>query len=174
MSAPNCPTQVELDSHWGYLYRIVHKNTRRQYIGQHRHKIGEDFEDYYGSGSSIRSAVLLEGRDAFTKEMICFVESKEMATIKEIEEIAALVASGATYYNIVHTDRPIKGILTWPDGIWERYCKRCGDVVDEYGEIIDRWKFAICEDCVPEVGTALYYYSVPAVLSALSSVKTPE
>lgn len=168
------PTQNELDAHWGYLYRIIHKQSGRQYIGQHRHKVGEDFEDYYGSGSIITSAILFEGRDAFKKEFICFVESKEIATVKEIEAITALVSSGAPYYNIMFTDKIVADALTWPEGVWDRYCKRCAKPVDEYGEVIERWQFAICEECVPEVGTALYHYSVPAVLSALSSVNQPK
>lgn len=104
MTTQTQPTQSELDAHWGYLYRIIHKQSGRQYIGQHRHKVGEDFEDYYGSGSIITSAILFEGRDAFKKEFICFVESEAVATVREIEAISALVSSGTPYYNIMFTD----------------------------------------------------------------------
>jgi len=52
-----------------YIYKITHKTSGKIYIGMHRWHPDEFFSTYFGSGHEIKTAVALEGKSAFRKEI---------------------------------------------------------------------------------------------------------
>ena len=117
----NAPTQNELDSHYGYIYRIVGPGGR-QYIGKHTHTPSEPWTAYMGSGTLLKDEMRLLERSAFQnpaetkltllrkdpqavlryyrKHLVGFVDDPAAMDATETHVIDSLVASGKPFYNI--------------------------------------------------------------------------
>ena len=104
MKLPTNPSQIVLDAHYGYIYRITNTLTGFVYIGKHRHTTGERWRSYLGSGFRIRDEQTFLGRDFFSKELVAWTSSDTDAHLKELVHICALVQSGARHYNISNHD----------------------------------------------------------------------
>lgn len=67
-----------------YIYLTTNKINNKKYIGQHK---GNPTDDYFGSGTTILKAIDKYGKKNFTKEILCFCETREEADQKEKEYI---------------------------------------------------------------------------------------
>ena len=67
-----------------YIYLTTNKINNKKYIGQHK---GSPTDDYFGSGTTILKAIAKYGKENFTKEILCFCETREEADQKEKEYI---------------------------------------------------------------------------------------
>lgn len=144
------PTQQELDARWGYIYSITHLTTGCIYIGKHRHRAGESFDSYFGSGVRLAGAVAREGREAFHKAVVEFVSNEEEAKLREHDHIEAMVRSGQEHYNVALTMpklvRAAKRADDPEDSLWIYLCWRCGAAhVAGYSNSNER--YALCHDC---------------------------
>ena len=80
-----------------YIYLTTNKITGKKYIGQHK---GKPNDNYFGSGTTILKALKKYGKENFTKEILCFCETREEADVKEQEYIAAFNAvEDKSFYN---------------------------------------------------------------------------
>ena len=80
-----------------YIYLTTNKINGKQYIGQHK---GKPDDGYLGSGTSIMRAIAKYGKENFSKEIICFCETREEADQKEKEIIAEYNAvESKQFYN---------------------------------------------------------------------------
>ena len=80
-----------------YIYLTTNKINGKQYIGQHK---GKPDDDYLGSGTGILRAIAKYGKANFSKEIICFCETREEADQKEKEIIAKYNAvESKQFYN---------------------------------------------------------------------------
>lgn len=73
-----------------YVYKIVCNINSKIYIGKGTWDKGEYIpkqDNYYGSGLLIKRAILLHGKDYFTKEILSWWEKEEDAYIEEIKMI---------------------------------------------------------------------------------------
>ena len=71
-----------------YVYKIVCNINSKIYIGKGTWDKGEYIpkqDNYYGSGLLIKRAILLHGKDYFTKEILSWWEKEEDAYIEEIK-----------------------------------------------------------------------------------------
>lgn len=84
VSADNIPTGI-LEQHWGYIYQITYASGDI-YIGQHKHRSGESFDSYNGSGADLQPSTQLE------KKLLRFVRGPAEA---DFEEIRAIVLAKA-------------------------------------------------------------------------------
>jgi group I intron endonuclease len=67
-----------------YIYLTTNPINGKQYIGQHK---GKPDDGYLGSGTGILRAIAKYGKENFTKEILCFCETREEADQKEREYI---------------------------------------------------------------------------------------
>ena len=67
-----------------YIYLTTNKINNKKYIGQHK---GSPTDNYFGSGTTILKAIAKYGKENFTKEILCFCETREEADQKEKEYI---------------------------------------------------------------------------------------
>lgn len=155
------PTQQELDAHWGYIYSITHLITGCIYVGKHRHRAGESFDFYFGSGVRIGAAVAREGRGAFHKAVVEFVSCEEEARLRERAHIEAMVQSGQEYYNVLlPAPKPAWPVMHADDpkaSLWIYLCCCCG-AAHLAGVSDSSNKYSLCVDClaVMKDGQKLY------------------
>lgn len=67
-----------------YIYLTTNKINNKKYIGQHK---GSPTDDYFGSGTTILKAIAKYGKENFTKDILCYCETREEADQKEKEYI---------------------------------------------------------------------------------------
>lgn len=89
---------------YGYIYKITNKINGKIYIGQHS-KSDNSLEDldksYWGSGIKIIKAIKKYGREAFTREILCWCDSLEELNTREKYYITTLNCLNDTIgYNI--------------------------------------------------------------------------
>lgn len=97
---------------YGYIYRIVNNINGKTYVGLR--KISKDYtwNTYWGSGKLIKKAISKNGKQNFTKELLCIASNHDELCDKEIELIFAEKANGHSEYNLllnrwdVPTNRP--------------------------------------------------------------------
>lgn len=77
-------TQIGRDLVDYYIYLTTNKINNKKYIGQHK---GSPTDNYFGSGTTILKAIAKYGKENFTKEILCFCETREEADQKEKEYI---------------------------------------------------------------------------------------
>ncbi|GAA1326546.1 hypothetical protein ACFSWE_04065 [Leucobacter albus] len=100
----NEPTQLELNSNYGYIYEIECLLTGHLYIGKHTPKPNEDWRTYLGSSKALRSDQRYFGKEYFTKRLIEWADSAHDLALKEERAIHALVNSGKQHYNFSSED----------------------------------------------------------------------
>lgn len=66
---------------FGYIYLITNKINGKTYIGQRRSHIDKSWNQYYGSGKTIKHAISKYGKENFTKELL-----KKCYSLKELNE----------------------------------------------------------------------------------------
>ena len=80
-----------------YIYLTTNTINGKQYIGQHK---GRPDDNYFGSGTTILKAIKKYGKENFTKEILCFCETREEADKKEREYIQLYNAiENKNFYN---------------------------------------------------------------------------
>ena len=80
-----------------YIYLTTNTINGKQYIGQHK---GRPDDNYFGSGTIILKAIKKYGKENFTKEILCFCETREEADKKEREYIQLYNAiENKNFYN---------------------------------------------------------------------------
>lgn len=92
---PQLPTDC-----YGYVYRVTNTLNSKTYIGQHRHRPGEKWNTYLGSGLLIVAAVKKHGKLHFQKELLQTASSAEELNLLETHYIAEERAKGRAEYNI--------------------------------------------------------------------------
>lgn len=81
-----------------YIYMTTNLINGKKYIGQHK---GKPDDKYFGSGINILKAIKKYGKENFSKEILCFCETREEADIKEKEYIQKYDAvNNKNFYNI--------------------------------------------------------------------------
>lgn len=95
---------------YGYVYRTTNLKNGKTYIGQHRHKPGEKWTEYLGSGKIIARAIAKHGKEAFKKELLATAASKEELNFLEVQLIRSEVEAGRAHYNIMVSD---PGKINW-------------------------------------------------------------
>lgn len=84
---------------YGIIYVTVNKVNGKKYIGQH--KCLDEFDDYLGSGKTLKAAIRKYGKENFERYTLYRAESEEELDQKEIEFISAFRATHRNdYYNI--------------------------------------------------------------------------
>lgn len=94
------PSKRELDSHYGYIYRITNDLTGRIYIGKRKHDAHDSWRSYLGSGWNLKKEQEHFGREHFSKVLVEWVGSEDEAVFKESYWISEAVRSGVPHYNI--------------------------------------------------------------------------
>lgn len=80
-----------------YIYLTTNKVNGKKYIGQHK---GKPDDSYLGSGIGILRAIKKYGKENFSKEILCYCETREEADRKEKEIIAKYNAvKSKQFYN---------------------------------------------------------------------------
>lgn len=80
-----------------YIYLTTNLINGKKYIGQHK---GLPDDDYLGSGSTFLKALKKYGKENFSKEILCFCQTREEADKKEREIIQFYNAvEDKTFYN---------------------------------------------------------------------------
>lgn len=87
-------------SQYGYIYEIVNNINGKTYIGQRLLKKDKSWEDYYGSGVLIKNAIKKYGKENFTKNLICYCDSREQLDNTETQVIINEKAKGKAEYNL--------------------------------------------------------------------------
>ena len=92
---------MEIDeTKYGYVYRITNLINGKTYIGQHKIVKNENWLSYMGSGRLIRYSIYKHGLDNFSKELVCYADSKkELNTLEKIL-IEKELLKGKSEYNI--------------------------------------------------------------------------
>lgn len=76
-----------------YIYKTTNHINGKQYIGQHK---GSPTDAYLGSGTAILKAIDKYGKENFSKEILCYCDTREEADEKEKYWI--------NYYDAVNND----------------------------------------------------------------------
>lgn len=63
-----------------YIYVTTNNINGKKYIGQHK---GKPEDNYFGSGTTITKALKKYGKENFSKEILCFCDTREEADEKE-------------------------------------------------------------------------------------------
>lgn len=63
-----------------YIYITTNNINGKQYIGQHK---GQPNDKYLGSGTTIKKALEKYGKENFSKEILCYCQTREEADEKE-------------------------------------------------------------------------------------------
>lgn len=63
-----------------YIYITTNNINGKQYIGQHK---GQPNDNYLGSGTTIKKALKKYGKENFSKEILCYCQTREEADEKE-------------------------------------------------------------------------------------------
>lgn len=63
-----------------YIYVTTNNINGKKYIGQHK---GKPKDNYFGSGTTITKALNKYGKENFSKEILCFCDTREEADEKE-------------------------------------------------------------------------------------------
>lgn len=98
-----------------YIYLTTNLINGKKYIGQHKGKVNDS---YLGSGTTILKAITKYGKENFSKEILCFCQTREEADKKERELIA--------FYNAVENNNFYNNSEggTGGDG-WRSYQRWC-------------------------------------------------
>lgn len=96
-----------------YIYITTNKINGKQYIGQHK---GRPDDNYLGSGTTILKAINKYGKENFTKNILCFCETREEADKKEREYIQL--------YNAIEDDNFYNNAEGGTGGDGWRSCQR--------------------------------------------------
>jgi hypothetical protein len=81
-----------------YIYKTTNTINGKYYIGKHS---TNDLDDgYLGSGLRLQAAIAKYGRESFSKEIICFTETKEELNIKEKEIVNESIVNDSLSYNM--------------------------------------------------------------------------
>ena len=91
------------ESRYGYVYRTINLLNSKTYIGRHKTRPGEKWNDYFGSGRVIAYAVRKYGKNSFKKELLLYADSEIELNEMESELIKAEILLGKGEYNIALT-----------------------------------------------------------------------
>ena len=120
-----------------YIYLTTNKINGKQYIGQHK---GKPDDGYLGSGTSIMRAIAKYGKENFSKEIICFCETREEADQKEKEIIAEYNAvESKQFYNNQEGGKSADGwrsCLRW----MKEHPEEAKEVYRKNGERLQQWR----------------------------------
>ena len=92
------PLISDENGYYHLVYKIVNIINRKIYIGKHSTK--NPYDDYFGSGKEIRSAIEKYGIENFTKEIIFCFDKEEDAFLKEAEIVNLDFVKNENTYNI--------------------------------------------------------------------------
>lgn len=92
------------ETKYGYIYRITNLINGKTYIGQHKINKNEDWLYYMGSGRLIRHSIYKYGVENFSKELVCYADSKDELDILERFSIEQELLKGKAEYNINGSD----------------------------------------------------------------------
>lgn len=96
---------MEIDERkYGYVYRITNLINDKTYIGQHKVVKDEKWLTYMGSGRLIRYAIHKYGKDNFSKELVCYANSKPELDNLEKYLIEKELVNERSEYNIYGSD----------------------------------------------------------------------
>jgi len=88
-------------SAYGFIYITTYKDNGMKYIGQKKFRKGWKY--YLGSGTHLKNAIKLYGKDNFSRGIISVAYSKEELNLLEIHFIKTHNAvESENYYNILH------------------------------------------------------------------------
>ena len=120
-----------------YIYLTTNKINGKQYIGQHK---GKPDDGYLGSGTGILRAIAKYGKENFSKEIICFCETREEADQKEKEIIAKYNAvESKQFYNNQEGGKSADGwrsCLRW----MEEHPEEAKEIYRKNGERLQQWR----------------------------------
>lgn len=120
-----------------YIYLTTNKINNKKYIGQHK---GSPTDSYFGSGTTILKSIAKYGKENFTKEILCFCETREEADQKEKEYIQL--------YNAVESEEFYNNAEGGMGGDGWRACHRWAEqhpeeaskFWKESGERLQKWR----------------------------------
>lgn len=120
-----------------YIYITTNNINGKQYIGQHK---GEPDDSYLGSGTTIKKAIAKYGKENFSKEVLCYCQTREEANEKEKEIIAFYNAvDSEKFYNIQEGGANGDG---WRS--YQRWCKNNPEeakkIWKQNGEKLQKWR----------------------------------
>ena len=92
------PLISDENGYYHLVYKIANIINRKIYIGKHSTK--NPYDDYFGSGKEIRSAIEKYGIENFTKEIIFCFDKEEDAFLKEAEIVNLDFVKNENTYNI--------------------------------------------------------------------------
>lgn len=110
-----------------YIYMTTNLINGKKYIGQHK---GSTSDSYLGSGLGIMRAIDKYGKENFSKEVLCFCQSREEADAKEKEYIKL--------YDAVKSDQFYNSAEGGTGGDGWRACHRWAEKHPEEAEVIWR------------------------------------
>jgi group I intron endonuclease len=83
---------------YNLVYKTVNMINSKFYIGKHSTNILED--EYLGSGLLLSAAILMYGKENFTREILYFADTAEAASALEKEIVTENLLSNPNCYNI--------------------------------------------------------------------------
>ena len=93
-----------LNEQYGYIYKITNVLTGRSYIGQRKHRRGEAWRTYMGSGYRLGDEKKYFGLEFFRKTLVRFTKNNDDANAWEKKLIGELVNSRKPHFNIGRTE----------------------------------------------------------------------
>lgn len=86
------------DGYYHLIYMIVNKINNKIYIGKHTTK--NPYDDYMGSGKSLKAAIKKYGLENFEKTILYCFDSEDKAYLKESEIVTAEFVKRKDTYNL--------------------------------------------------------------------------
>lgn len=87
------------DGYYHLIYMIVNKINNKIYIGKHTTK--NPYDDYMGSGKTLKAAIKKYGLENFEKTILYCFDSEDEAYLKESEIVTAEFVKREDTYNLV-------------------------------------------------------------------------
>lgn len=87
------------DGYYHLIYMIVNKINNKIYIGKHTTK--NPYDDYMGSGKTLKAAIKKYGLENFEKTILYCLDSENEAYLKESEMVTAEFVKREDTYNLV-------------------------------------------------------------------------
>lgn len=85
---------------YGYVYKTTNKVNGKSYIGMRKLRLDKSWRQYLGSGRLLKQAIDKNGKENFTKAIVCYADTlKELQNV-EWEQIQHFKSIGEAEYNL--------------------------------------------------------------------------